>query len=271
MNIFKIFKMVFFLFFGMTLCAQEEINEASFRRNIDFLMKDAATGFQVSRGEYKSRDFMGTRYDCLYRLFEMGVSEIVYNPEQYYKHARETMPEVYYFAQGFETDKPEGAILAINGERTFDEIAAAQGLKKVAKKYKKKDRDNYRNIEYLDKNGRRVLYFYSSIKNRIAMIEVHSDLRPADLPKYVGCLVLYNVQGQSLVSAIALYVYGDGFESEAKLYSNALSKMTGSGASYYKQYEFFPGGRVRDVEAKLDQLGITYTSERINPDGYGIK
>ncbi len=271
MRLFKICKVLFFLLFAVTLTAQEEINEASFRRNIDFLMKDAATGFRVSRGEYKSRDFMGTRYDCLYRLFEMGKSEIVYNPEQYYKHTRETMPEVYYFAQGFETDKTEGAVLAMNGERVFDEIAAAQGLKKVAKKYKKKDRDNFRNIEYLDKNGRRVLYFYSSIKNRLAMIEVHSDLRPADLPKYVGCLVLYNVQGQSLVHAIALYVYGEGFESAEKLYSNALSKMTGSGVSNYSRYEFFPGGRVREVEAKLDQLGITYSSERIDPEGYGIK
>lgn len=266
----KNYATLFFLLLATILTAQEEVNEASFRTNVDFLVRDAAAGFQVSRGDYIDRSFMGMRYDCLYRLFESGKSQITYSPEQYYKHTRVTMPEVYYFHQGFEYSKPEGVVIAENGERIFDEIATAKGWKKVVEKRKKKDRDKVRGIEYLDKEGRRALYFYNSMVNKFASIEVHSDLRPADLPKYVGCLVLYQFQGQSPVSAIALYVYGDGFENDSKLYHNALSKMSERGRSYYKQYEYFPGARVRDVEAKLDQLGITYTSERINPEGYGI-
>ena len=265
-------KAILFCLFVANVLSAQTLTPEKFRTKIDFLLKDASTGFQTTLGDFKDSSFMGRNYQCNTAIANFKTCDIFYKKETYYKYAGETEPEMFYFTENFQATEENGKVVKANVELVFDDIATSMGLVKNVIKHKKKVREKLKEVEYLDKRTkRRVLFFQDYFVNGTIFVQIHSDLRPTDLPKYNGCLILYNIQSQRLVSAIALYVYGDGFESEAKLYNNALSKMTGSGASYYGSYEYIPSATARTVEAKLDALGITYSSESINPEGYGLK
>ena len=252
-----------------TLVAQE-LTAEDFRTRIDRILEDAATGFQTGLGNFKSNSFMGRCYECNTAIANFKNCEIYFKKETYYKYSGEIDPDMFFLAENFNANEKGAQIARENIEMIFDDIATARSLIKKVMKTKKQDRDKWREVEYIDsKTRRRILYFRTFATGNV-FIHIYSDLKPTDLPKYNGCLILYNVQSNRLVSAIALYVYGEGYESDGKLYSNALSKMNETSRSYYGQYEYLPGARVRDVEAKLDALGVTYTSESINPEGYGL-
>ncbi len=259
------------LFFANKLTAQN-LTAEKFQTKVDFLVKDAETGFQATISDFKETNFMGREYNCNTAIANFKSCNIYYKKETYHKYSGDTEPENFHFTENFNASVADTKIVKANVEAVFDQIATAKGLIKNVIRHKKKIREKLTEVEYLDsKTKRRVLFFQDHFENGTVFIEIHSDLKPSDLPKYIGCLILYNLQNNNIASALALYVYGDGFESESKLYQNALSKMTGSGASYYGSYEYLPSATVRTVEAKLDGLGVTYYSEAINPEGYGLK
>ncbi len=259
------------LFLANKLTAQN-LTAEKFRTKIDLLVKDAETGFQTTIGDFKESNFMGREYNCNAAIANFKSANIYYKKETYLKYSGVTEPERFHFTENFDSSVADIKIVKENVEAVFDQIAASKGLVKNVIRHKKKIREQLTEVEYLDgKTFRRVLFFQNHTANGTVFIEIHSDLKPSDLPKYIGCIILYSIQNRNIVSALALYVYGDGFESESKLYQNALSKMTGSSASYYGSYEYLPSATVRTVEAKLDALGVTYYSEAINPEGYGLK
>jgi len=266
------FKAILFCLLVANILSAQTLTPEKFRTKIDFLVKDASTGFQTTLGDYKNSSFMGRNYQCNTAIANFKTCDIFYKKETYYKYAGETEPEMFYFTENFQATEENGKVVKANVESVFDDIAASKGLVKKVIKHKKKVREKLTEVEYLDsKTKRRVLFFQDYFVNGTIFVQIHSDLRPTDLLKYNGCLILYNVQSNRLVSAIALYVYGEGFESDAKLYNKALSKYTATTQSYYKQYEYLPSARERDVEAKLDALGITYTLESIDTEGYLLK
>lgn len=259
-----------FLFLTNNTWAQT-LTPEKFREKIGFFVKDATTGFQSTIGEYIEITRIGRRYTCNNAVANSKEASIYYSPENYRKYAGETDPETFRFVEDFKTDTEDGKIVKENVELVFDQLAESMDLYKDPYKYKKKIRHLWREVAYRDRKTLQiVLFFLENVEASSISLSIYSDLRPTDLPKYNGCMVLYNIQSGNIVSAIALYVYGDGFESESKMYSNSLAKMSATSASYYGSYDYMPGASERKVEAKLDALGITYATESIDNEGYKL-
>ena len=258
------------LIFISTLSAQTPINDKEFQKDIEFLIKDATTGFENSKGQYIDNTVLGRRYSAAYKIFGTGKAGVTYNEERYDKYSNKTEPQTYYFSQNFDTAQPDGVFVKANAERIFDELALTLGLKKQVEKRKKADRERIRSVEYLNKNGDRILYLYEFIPDNSITLQVNSNLKPSDLPNYLGCLILYNMQSEKIVGASALYVYGKEIESEPRLYSNVVSKIRQSYALNYSKFTYYPKAKARDIEARLDPLNVNYSIGNINPEGYAI-
>lgn len=256
--------------FANNIVAQTPIDEATFKKDIAFLIDDAATGFQKSKGKLINNDY-SYNYVNNYNIFGEGKGGLFYDKERYNKFDGTTQSETYYLFQKFDADKPDGAFVKANVERIFDELALTLGLKKKVEKYKKKDRDRIHSVEYLDKKGHSVLSFRDYYTDKSITLYIYSKLRPADLPNYLGCLVLYNMQSEKIVGAAVMYVYGKEIGSEAQLYSNVVSKIRQSYTLNYSKFAYYPNAKARDIEARLDPLKVTYSIENINPEGYTIK
>lgn len=254
--------------FTCTLSAQNTL-EQQFKEELNNLIRDAVTGFRTATGPYKETNYNHRFYKSNTLLLNSGRAGLEYAPEEYFKYANVTDPQDFWFWQELAAATPEGAYVFDNAELTFDSLAAAAGLKKKIEKRSGKTKKDYKDIVYYARK-QKVLELHFNLPNKTVTIMVHSAQKPLDAPNYLGCLILYQLDGQYAVSAIALYVYGEKVDDEQQLYRNAISTMT-SGGSRYTSYEWYAGAKRKDVDNKLSALVGTYQQERINTEGYGIE
>jgi hypothetical protein len=143
-------------------------------------------------------------------------------------------------------------------------------LKKKFEKQEKRDKGKKVGIAYLE-NKRKVFQLVFDIPEKSVVVYIHSDLRPADVVPYLGCLVLYNIQSNSFVSANTYYVYGKSLDSPDALYGRILSGKDESFKRLFSKYEWMPGATTYQVDQKMTSLGIKEYGQRVNPEGFGIK
>lgn len=267
----KKFLLLLIIFQAARTLAQD-INEQSFKAEVEAVLQDGRTGFNQTIGNYRETNFGHRYYDTNASIFSLGSAKIIYHPFEYFVTIRETEPEDFWFVQDFNMESAAGNFVLNNGERVMDELADAMRLKKIVENKKRKDKKpGLRVITYSDKLKNKVLELKFSPSERIVQITIHSTSKPADAPNYLGCLTLYNVNSSGdAVSAIAFYVYGDSIESASVLYTNALSKMSINVGRAYGKYEWQSNANRQVVHDKLKALVGTYQSERINPEGYAI-
>lgn len=253
-----------------TVETKTESTEEIFRKNLDFIKKDAATGFRDSKGGFmeKTKWTNTTYHYSNSSFFNLNDDALIgYNPEEYLKFSKITIPEAYYFTQGFSTDNEKGLFVYDNAERIFDELMVLEKLKKKIVKQEKDDKNRIKEIQYLDKNKQKVLSIFFNLKDKTCSTKIYSDLRPNDLPTYNGCLVLYNIQLNSVVSANTYYVYGKNFKDAEYLYNAIRSKMDATSQRLFSKYEWKPNAGTKQIDDLLKSLNVRENASKVDVDG----
>lgn len=248
----------------------QTINEETFRNDLNSVINDAATGFRESKGafESKSRWTKVSYYFANKSIFNANKDAgIGYQPADYLPLTKVRIKEEYYFYQGFDYENNSGRFVYDNAERIFDEIMNQKGLKKKLVKQDKKDKETKKEIQYLDKNKQLVLSVYFNLKKKSCSINVYSDLRPDNLDNYYGCLVLYNMQMNSVVSANTYYVYGKAFKGQEHLYNAIRSKMDETSQRLFSKYEWKPNAGKQQIHELLKSLNVRENGSNVDPDG----
>ena len=254
--------------FSVIFYAQEN-NEQIFKNDLNTITEDAEKGFQKSRDDCSGKS-------CNSSLNFLGVKNtafILHSEAQYWKYSNKTDPEEFFFIQKFDSLTNQGKFVYENSERIFDEYASKNNLsKKVEKedKWAKKSNVKYRSIIY-SKKRRKVFQLFFTLGYETVSIYIHSDLRPNDLPNYLGCLVLYNIQSSILASANTYYVYGNSLASADILYAKIISDKDETFKRLFVKYEWMPNASRQQVNQKMKSLGIQEYSQIINPDGFTIR
>jgi hypothetical protein len=261
---------VMFAFLVSNFIFAQEINEATLRNDLNIIIKDATTGFQKSKAGFVSKDWDGKNYNSYTSIFNLDGSSIVYSPKKYMKYS-DDLPEAFYFFQRCDDTTPKGAFINQNIEMIFNELAISMKLKVVNEKQQGQYKKTIKSVLYLDKNKRKVFQIYKSSESKTTSVYIYSDLRPSNLPKYLGCLVLYNIQGEKVVSISTNYVYGESLESSENLYAVMKSKISNQ-YTHYDKYEWLSNQDERKVETHLASFGIlvTHNSRDITPEGYDL-
>lgn len=243
----------------------QEIDISNLKKDLNVIIEDATTGFQKSKAGFDKKSWDGKFYTSFNSIFKSDNSRIIYREEKYMKYTGD-LPEVYYYEQYFSGDSAEGILVYENLEQILNELAVSMNLKVVDEKLEKKDRKTNRNIMYLDKNKRLVFKIYKNLEKKSTYINIHSDLRPVDLPKYQGCLIVYNFQAGKVVGVSLNYVYGPNLPNAEKLYYIVKPKIENQYTNYDK-YEF-TGRKQRQLEDFLAPFGDIQKIERnITPEG----
>ena len=249
----------------------QETTETTFKNDIIFIINDAATGFQKSKGNYISKEWITTYNYATTSIFNVpNAARIGYSPATYLKYSKENLPEEHFFYQNFNADDAQGNYAFENAERIFDELSEASKLKKKLEKKDKKVKSNSKSILYL-KNNRKVFQLYFNLDKSSVTIYIHSDVRPNDLPIYVGCLVLYNIQMNSIVSANTYYVYGKNFKSAEYIYNNIISNMDATSQRLFSKYEWKPNASSKQISDLLKGLNVQENGRNVDVDGKTIK
>lgn len=262
-----------FLLIALLICTvfyAQENTEQVFRNDLDAIINDAAKGFRDIKGEFQSKSkWTNITYNYSNKsIFNTNKNAgIGYQPADYLPASKVYIQETYYFYQGFDCKVTSGKFVYDNAERIFDEIMKEKGLKKKIIKQDKMHKDKDKEIEYLDKNKRKVLGINFDLKEMICSLYVYSDLRPSDLPKYFGCLVLYNIQMNSVVSANTYYVYGKEFKGEEHLYNGILTKMDETSKRLFKKYEWKPNAGTKQIFDLLQSMNLRENGSKVDPDG----
>lgn len=263
--------LVLFLVFGThSIFAQEKVEQV-FKNDIDAIIKDAATGFQKSKGAFSDKQWIYVYNHSNLSIFNATADAFIgYHEATYLKYSKENLPEENFFFQKINSKTSNGAFVYENAERIFDELATNLKLKKKFEKQEKRDKGKKESIVYLE-NKRKVFQLIFDFEQKSVVVYIHSDLRPADVPQYLGCLVLYNIQSNSFVSANTYYVYGKTLDSPDALYGRILSDKDDSFKRLFSKYEWIPGATTYQVDQKMTALGIKEYGQKVNPEGFGIK
>ncbi len=241
------------------------INIANLKTDLNIIIKDATTGFQESKSGFIEEKWEGKYYHSNNTIFKSDRSSILYREEKIMKHS-DNMPEAFFYLIGFSLESKEGIFISENIETIFDELAIPMKLKGFRAKVDKKDKETCRNIYYENNMKQRFLEFYIDKKYKLVQIKIFSDLRPTDLPKYQGCLIVYNFQSGKVVGVSLNYVYGESRPDSEKLYYIMKPKIENQYTNYDK-YEFTARnkGQVEDFLAPFGNIQILERS--ISPDG----
>lgn len=250
----------------------QQTNEELFKKDLDFLINDAQTGFSQTIGNLEQTKYGTKYYKVTKTLFELPSEKagIGYMEESYSKSLKKNYPEIFYYYQSFSSKTSKGLFVFENVERIFDDIASSKKWKK--KKIKQENTSDGRmEYEYLNKNKKTELRFVLNLTEKTSYIDIRSDLRPQNTgPNYLGCLVLYNVQLNQYVSASTYYVYGESLASSADLYSKIISGQSETFQRLYSKYEWMPNTNAQQVDQKMKSLNIKEDSHKIDTNGYSI-
>ncbi len=247
--------------------------ETIFKNDLKAIAEDATSGFPISRGGLKeSSAWTGNYYSTNTTFFNINTdATICYNALKYWPSSGNTTPQQYYFYQGFDAKNAEGLFVFDNAERIFDELALAKNLKKKEEKQERKDRGKKRRI-FFSENYRKIFELYLDLETKFTAIYVHSDLKPNDLPNYLGCLVLYNIQMNRIASINTYYVYGSQLDSAELLYGKIASRQDELWRRLFSKYEWMPNASDQQVAEKMKSLGIRPSySYSIDVDARNIK
>jgi hypothetical protein len=244
----------------------QSTTEEAFKNSLQFIMKDAATGFKESKGEFSSKSF-GTTYNFSKTSFFSKNASIGYTRANYLPASKVTIPEAYFFYQGFVDGDENDKFVYNNAERIFDEIMVMKKLKKKILKQDKYHKDKDLEIDYVDKNKRIILAIKFDIQSKITRLYIYSDLRPGNLPKYFGCLIMYNVQSNTIASANTYYVYGSEFKGAEYLYNAIRSKMDATSQRLFSKYEWKPNAGKKQIFELLQSLNLRENGSSVDPDG----
>jgi hypothetical protein len=231
--------------------------EKTFKNDLNTIIEDAGKGFANSRGYLKTSSIYTGNYYIANKSFFNIKSDVSvsYSESKYYPSSGNTTPQQYYFYQGFDSKNPEGVFVFENAERIFDDLATNKNLKKKEEKQERKEKGKKRRIFYSE-NYRRILELYLDLENKSAAIFVHSDLKPNDLPNYLGCLVLYNIQMNSIASINTYYVYGSQLDSPDILYRKIANQQDATWQRLFSKYEWMPNASDQQVDIKMKSLGV---------------
>lgn len=266
-------KLIVLMLLAFNVFQAQENFEQIFKNDLKVITEDAATGFPISRGDLKTTSiYTGNYYIANTSFFNIKSDvSVSYTESKYYPSSGNTTPQQYYFYQGFDSKNPEGVYVFENAERIFDELAASKNLTKKDEKQERKLRGKQRRIFYSE-NYRRILELYLDLESKSAAIFVHSDLKPNDLPNYLGCLVLYNIQMNRIASINTYYVYGSQLDSAELLYGKIASRQDETWRRLFSKYEWMPNASDQQVAEKMKSLGIRPSYDyKIYVEGQRIK
>ncbi|MBC7607474.1 MAG: hypothetical protein H7199_11045 [Burkholderiales bacterium] len=245
----------------------QEINEENFINDINSIINDAATGFQTSKGDFLSEYYHFFTYKSNKAIFN-ETANVIYGEAYFSGYIHVNVASQYYFNQYFDPDNPAGIFVINNGEKILDKLARQFKLKKAKVKQDIYLKDLY--LEYEYKKGKQKFYGIKyDLKNKVASINIHSDLRP-DVNKksnYKGCLVLYNIQMNSFVEANTYFIYDDNMPNVDALFGILFNKISPTFQFAYKKYEWMPNASDEQVYLKLKSLNIEQQRKNINAQG----
>lgn len=268
---FKFF--IFTLLFGVTIYSQE-INDETFKKELLRLRLDADRGFSSSKGALIEKGKYNTYYDANSSFYNNYNKDCVisYSAPWYAASTKENMAQRYFLGQSFNYNDKLGQFVYDNAERIFDETAKENSFKKKYYKLDKEEKKKRKIIQYF-KNEQVVLELYLNFDKKTSSINIFSDLKPSDAPNYLGCLVVYNIQSENLVSAIIYYVYGKNLDKPGYLHSKIVSTRDEFFKKNNQKYEWMPGASEQYVIEKLSKLGLDQrfrSSVKIDTEGYSI-
>jgi len=242
--------------------------ETIFKKDLEVIFQDATTGFRESKAGYNNKSYGSTYYFAEKSFFNLNnTAQIGYTAPDYLPASKLYIDEAFFFYQNFSNETNYGKFVYDNAERIFDEIMSLKNLKKKIIKQDKSHKEINKEVVYLDNNKAKKLFIFYNLKDKSSSIYIYSDLRPTDLPKYFGCLVLYNVQMGSIVSANTYYVYGKAFKGEAYLYNIIRSKMDETSQRIFKKYEWKPNAGTKQIDELMKSLNIRENGSKVDPDG----
>lgn len=268
---FKFF--ILTLLFGVTIYSQE-INDETFKKELLRLRLDADRGFSSSKGALIEKGKYNTYYDANSSFYNNYNKDCVisYSAPWYAASTKENMAQRYFLGQSFNYNDKLGQFVYDNAERIFDETAKENSFKKKYYKLDKEEKKKRKIIQYF-KNEQVVLELYLNFDKKTSSINIFSDLKPSDAPNYLGCLVVYNIQSENLVSAIIYYVYGKNLDKPGYLHSKIVSTRDEFFKKNNQKYEWMPGASEQYVIEKLSKLGLDQrfrSSVKIDTEGYSI-
>ena len=246
--------------------------EVLFNSDVKNIIEDATKGFPITKGDLKDRQWGKSYYVPNNTIFSISNNaNVTYSEPKYYPSSGSTDLQQYYFYQGFDSKNEQGIFVFENAERIFDEIATTLQLEKKVAKQKRKERSKNKSIFY-SKGYQQVLQLYFDLENKSVSLYIFSDLKPNDLPNYLGCLILYNIQGTILASVANYYVYGSQLDSAEILYNKIMMGQDETYRRCYSKYEWMPNISDQQLDLKMKNLKIRPSYDcKINVEGQKIK
>lgn len=219
---------VFTLLIVSNFLFSQAIDEATFKNDLNLIIKDATTGFQTNKGAFLDKSKwtnITNNYSNSGIFSDNQFARISYQPSDYLVYSKQYIKEEYYFCQCFNYKNDAGIFVYENAERIYDNYSVENKLKKKLIKQDKQLKDKVKRVDYNNKNGEKVLSIYFDNIQKSTCVYVYSDLRPSDIATYYGCMIVYNFQDNTIVSANTYYVYGKNFKSAEILYNGIWSRM----------------------------------------------
>lgn len=248
----------------------QEFTEVKLKADLKTVMDAANNGFKSMQGVLNNdTKYYGKYYNCNFKLLNTGSADIYYTEEIYYKFTKVTIPEELSFVQYFNDTTLVGKFIAENIEKVFDEYAANYKLKKkviTEGKDKKRKELGYKITSYSSPDRQRICQFTVYMDNGTRSVKVFSNNRNALEPKYLGALILYNVESQSFTKSALVYsVYGNNLESAEGLYNKIRVGL--SNPKIYTKYEWLPNQKDKQVTLHLEPLKLVLSYYNVNSDG----